>query len=287
MAPDAKPMATKSVPPAAMRRLRERRGSLPVVKPDVVLSLSPPLRRRSSSFGITTQVTRKPGILRDKQTNSNGSNSNSNETSPSLSRKSQNDLRLSFVSSSFSKHSPGLLSSSSERLRMDRSCDHSHDHHQTSGVMDHSCRKCIKAQLQRNTSKPQDELVFDYIHGEIKHRPKTAFGRTVHADNTPASPTTGGRKSKSKGGHDDEHDDGEQDHISADEFINQCIIDSQTPRIKTVQRPRTSSTFGQLLEEFLPGDNDKAVPELLELPPVRRRGRSNSLPVVPVWTGEP
>lgn len=281
VAPDTTSSVTKSPPKGAMNRLTKRRGSLPLNKASFTAPSSPPMRERSMSFGVATKPV-------SKQKNGSGVNLNSPQSSPSLLTRSQNELRSSFASLTLSKHLSGLMTSSSEHLKTgvstegDRLYDHSHDHPLVTGGTDLSL-KTLKAQLQRHVPKPQDELVFDYVHGEIKHRPMTAFGRTVHPEKAAASPPTMKKKSilKMSYGSNDGKDD--CDVLSADGFINQCIIDSQTPRIKTAQRPQTSSTFGQLLEEFLPSNGSNEIPELLEIPPVKRRGRSNSLPVVPVW----
>lgn len=110
-----------------------------------------------------------------------------------------------------------------------------------------------------------------------RERPKTAFGSSV-AHNIKPSPKVSRKKPKARietPPEDTSSSSAESEPIRADDFINNCIIDSQTPRIKPPLRPKTSSLFSQLLDEFIPGSNDRETPELIEIA-VTPRGRSNS-----------
>lgn len=219
---------------------------------------SPQTRQRSSSFGVALPLSKlKAKSLREQ-----------------ILRKSKDDV-----------------STSSSAEALPHSGDSSPEPHLHYMEPQHSqhCQKCKRHVMRQNSlreslNNPEDELVFDYANGVIRHkeRPKTAFGTTFYSQKkTSTSPTTPRRSVKLQLPVCDEQglDPANTDEpISANDFINQCIIDSQTPRLQPAQKPSTSSTFSKLLEEFMPSKKeDQGVPEIVVVP---RRGRSNSLPVI-------
>lgn len=243
------PNGSGSSSPVLAVRNQARRGSL-VSQKSVHFNQEPALRQRqrSASFGYATHLLTKPARL-------------STNLKPSGSEE-----RVSKTGSN-----PTLCG------------DHSDKHDQQ------HCVKCSRLQ-RRSSLKPagSDELVFDYVHGEIKHREKstTAFGSTYHPEDK-KPPKYERRSSLKIDTSKDEKEagdeaEGDQDSmVSADDFINRCIIDVQTPRVKTAQKPsHTSSTFSQLLAEFMPEDGNHELPDVVAIPVIKQRGRSNSLPLV-------
>ena len=207
-------------------------------------SLSPPdqSRQRSSSFGHTTQYYRKK-----------------------LTAKINLDLPIQKATSTSSMHS------SNESL-----CDHSSETGSLSSFAKHStnnaCFRCMRKEKHKEVTQPND-LIFDHIHGEIRHRAKQAFGRTVHDEDR--APTV--RKHSPKPKQTTTEEDTTPEPITADEFINKCIIESETTIIRAAQKPTASSLFSQLLGEFLPNHDDE--PHLSELKPAEPpRERAYSMP---------
>lgn len=102
-----------------------------------------------------------------------------------------------------------------------------------------------------------NDLIFDYIHGEIKHKPKTAFGSVVHDDtsstNSPKTSKKGGTDTHMNGDAVEDLDvDEETELIAADDFLNQCIVESELTVITPAEKPHSSATFDRILKEFMP-----------------------------------
>jgi len=207
--------------------------------------LTPPdqMRQRSSSFGNASQYYRKK-----------------------LAAQINLDLPIKKTISNSS------VNSSTESL-----CDH-HDvllGHQKS--IKHSgpntCSRCMRKEKLKEVTWSND-LIFDHIHGEIRHRPKQAFGRTVHDGEKISSVKKLPPKSKSPSP--DRKRDSAIEPVTADEFINKCIIESETTIIRAAQKPTGSSLFSQLLGEFLPHDDETLHVELKA--PETPRERAYSMP---------
>lgn len=100
----------------------------------------------------------------------------------------------------------------------------------------------------------QHGMVFDYIHGVIKHRPKTAFGSIIH-DNI-YEDTDAQLKPQADSESSTCHSDGSEDEetrpvTGAGDFLSQCILDSQVTVIKAAEKPSSSTLFSKLLNEFM------------------------------------
>ena len=125
-----------------------------------------------------------------------------------------------------------------------------------------------------SSEQPANDLIFDYIHGEIKHRPKTAFGSIVHQSaNTKTSPKPPKKEMK----HDDSGSSNSEDEsvvATANDFLNQCIINSEQTWIKPPEKPQSSSAFDKILKEFMPEDDI----DFDEEPQKTFRERTHSMP---------
>lgn len=129
------------------------------------------------------------------------------------------------------------------------------------------------------SEKSTNDLVFDYIHGEIKHRPKTAFGSKVHEDiETKASCKLTTKVVADPCESDKEDEENVDNLIKADDFINRCIIESEQPVIKPTEKPHSSATFDKILKEFMSDSSADSESEMDETERVFRL-RANSLPV--------
>lgn len=222
-------------------------------------------RNRSSSFGQYYRQNKTMAHLDvpDQYLGRQRSSSFGQQTSTQMRlHKKQTKINLDLpVKKSTSTNS---LHSSSESL-----CDHKND--------------AIKRKDRfKELSKPSD-LVFDHLHGEIRHKIKAAFGSTVHDEfklqvgSTDMNERPSSKSSTTLDGESPEQEDTVAEPIAADKFINQCIIEAQTTIIRPTEKARASSLFSQVMEELLPTHDDEI--QLSDLKPLETpRERAYSVP---------
>lgn len=137
------------------------------------------------------------------------------------------------------------INRSSDCLYGHSSSGYSHPH--TTSTLS-QCFSCDKERKIKTLTEPSD-LIFDHLRGEIRHRPKTAFGSTMHQ----------AAKSSAKNHHTQSkletplpHKKVKLQPLAADQFINECIIISETRVIKQAEKPKASPLFCQIMGELLP-----------------------------------
>lgn len=118
------------------------------------------------------------------------------------------------------------------------------------------------------SNPPTSDIMVDYIHKKIKHRPKTAFGSVIPGKYKAIPDTTACIKTSKRAVKrvsipcglrdytESNYDFKEREPIGVDTYINCCIQDAQAVRIKPSERPQSSLLFSKILDEFMSSDED-------------------------------